>query len=64
MDYIIRTATSSDLNSILEIVNHAIANTTAIYDYDPRTLEQQAFIFETKRANGFPTFIVESNNNA
>ena len=56
---IIREAIASDLNSILEIVNHAIANTTAIYDYDPRTLEQQRMIFETKKANKFPLFVIE-----
>ena len=62
MEYIIRKATQSDLPSILEIVNYAIANTTAIYDYDSRTLEQQAQIFETKKANNFPLFVIEVEN--
>lgn len=62
MEYIVRIATSSDLPSILEIVNHAIATTTAIYDYDARTLEHQTLIFETKKKNSFPIFVVESNN--
>lgn len=61
MSYLIREANSSDLNSILEIVNHAIANTTAIYDYDARNLEDQILIFETKKAKGFPIFVAESD---
>mgnify|MGYP003606621480 CR=1 FL=1 len=62
MGYKIRTATLSDLPSILQIVNHAIANTTAIYDYDPRSIEDQTLIFETKKAKGFPIFIAEFEN--
>ena len=62
MEYNVRKATQSDLSSILEIVNHAIANTTAIYDYDARTLEQQRIIFEMKKANGFPIFVLEVEN--
>ena len=62
MEYNVRKATQSDLSSILEIVNHAIANTTAIYDYEARSLEQQTLIFETKKANGFPIFVLEVEN--
>ncbi|MDD3003519.1 GNAT family N-acetyltransferase [Flavobacterium sp.] len=58
----IRKATLSDVNSILEIVNHAIANTTAIYDYDLRTLEEQTEWFLLKEKNNFPVFIAEWNN--
>jgi L-amino acid N-acyltransferase YncA len=62
MGTIIRTATQSDLPAILEIVNYAIANTTAIYDYNPRSLEEQTLIFQTKKQKRFPIFIVESDN--
>lgn len=62
MESIVRKATSSDLSSILEIVNQAILNTTAIYDYDVRTLEEQTIIFESKQARNFPTFVAECNN--
>jgi phosphinothricin acetyltransferase len=62
MKPIIRPATTSDLPSILEIVNHAILNTTAIYDYNPRSLEEQTVIFENKNAKNFPTFVAEQNN--
>lgn len=62
MESIVRKATVSDLTSILEIVNHAILNTTAIYDYDVRTLEEQTIIFESKKDRNFPTFVAELNN--
>ena len=62
MEFLVRKATSSDLSSILEIVNHAILNTTAIYDYDVRTLEEQTIIFESKQSRNFPLFVAEVNN--
>lgn len=58
----IQKATLSDVNSILEIVNDAIANTTAIYDYDLRTLEEQMEWFLLKEKNNFPVFVAELNN--
>lgn len=58
----IQKATLSDVNSILEIVNDAIANTTAIYDYDLRTLEEQTEWFLLKEKNNFPVFVAELNN--
>lgn len=62
MEIIIRPATHEDLPAILEIVNHAILNTTAIYDYDARTLEQQRAWFEDKQTSRFPVIIAENNN--
>ena len=41
-------------NSVGEIFNEAIANSTALYDYAPRSKEVIASWFATKRANGFP----------
>ena len=58
----IQKATLSDVNSILVIVNDAILNTTAIYDYDLRTLEEQTEWFLLKEKNNFPVFIAEWNN--
>ena len=40
--------------TILAILNDAIVTSTALYDYKPRTPEQMAGWFATKRANGFP----------
>lgn len=40
--------------AILEIFNEAIANSTALYDYKPRTLESMVAWFATKEAGRFP----------
>ncbi|MDE1140246.1 MAG: N-acetyltransferase family protein [Paraburkholderia tropica] len=40
--------------TILEILNDAIVNSTALYDYKPRAPEAMHTWFEVKRANGFP----------
>lgn len=39
---------------ILDILNEAIVNSTALYDYVPRPPQAMAAWFATKRANGFP----------
>lgn len=41
-------------SAILEILNDAIVNSTALYDYKPRPPEAMVTWFGTKRANGFP----------
>jgi L-amino acid N-acyltransferase len=41
-------------SAILEILNEAIVNSTALYDYKPRPPEAMATWFGAKRANGFP----------
>jgi L-amino acid N-acyltransferase len=40
--------------AILDIFNEAIANSTALYDYKPRTLESMAEWFKAKEAGRFP----------
>lgn len=40
--------------AILEILNEAILNSTALYDYAPRTLANMSAWFETKQAKAFP----------
>ena len=37
----IRKATPSDINEILNIINYEILNTTAVYDYLERSLDDQ-----------------------
>jgi L-amino acid N-acyltransferase YncA len=59
MDLIIRNAAPKDLPAILEIINHAILTTTAIYDYDARTLEEQTTWFEKMIADGMPVIVAE-----
>ncbi|MBS0454856.1 MAG: N-acetyltransferase [Proteobacteria bacterium] len=41
-------------DAILAILNDAIVNSTALYDYVPRPAEAMKTWFGTKRANGFP----------
>jgi L-amino acid N-acyltransferase len=55
----IRKAIESDIPAILEIVNHAILFSTAIYDYEARTLEQQQNWFAEKQTAGYPVIVAE-----
>ncbi|WP_317203363.1 N-acetyltransferase family protein [Janthinobacterium sp.] len=45
--------------AILAIFNDAILNSTALYEYQPRTLETMAAWFAAKRAHGYPVIGVE-----
>jgi phosphinothricin acetyltransferase len=57
----VRTANDTDLPAILEIYNDAIMNTTAVYDYEPHTLEMRKQWFRIKEAQGYPVFVAEDN---
>jgi phosphinothricin acetyltransferase len=57
----IREAVENDLPQILEIYNEVIKNTTAVYDYDPHTLEMRKQWFATKKDQGFPVFVADEN---
>ncbi len=57
----IREATESDLPAILAIYNEVIANTTAVYDYEPHTLEMRRQWFQLKKEQGFPVFVATEN---
>jgi phosphinothricin acetyltransferase len=54
-----RTATEADLPQILDIYNHVILNTTAVYNYDPHTLAMRQEWFATKQQQGIPVFVAE-----
>ncbi|HET9277414.1 MAG TPA: GNAT family N-acetyltransferase [Flavitalea sp.] len=58
---IIRHATEDDLPDILAIYNDVIINTTAVYDYEPHTLEMRQQWFKTKQEQGFPVFVATEN---
>ena len=58
---IIRHATEDDLPEILAIYNDVIINTTAVYDYEPHTLEMRHQWFKTKQEQGFPVFVATEN---
>jgi phosphinothricin acetyltransferase len=57
----VRTALETDLEAILEIYNDAVVNTTAVYDYEPHTLEMRKQWFRIKEAQGYPVFVAEAN---
>lgn len=62
MSVIIRPYEVKDTQAILDIINFNIINSTALYDYNIRTLEQQKLIFEDKTTKGFPVIIAEIDN--
>lgn len=53
----IRQAIAADLAQIVAIYNDAVARTTATYDYEPRSLDEQRAVFEDKTNHGFPMFV-------
>ena len=58
----IRTATENDLQATLDIYNEIIANSTAIFQYEPQTLEMRKVWFAEKKAKNYPVFVAEENN--
>lgn len=57
MEIKIRPYRTQDAETIVAILNYYIANSTALYDYELRTLEQQQAIFEEKLTKGFPVIV-------
>jgi phosphinothricin acetyltransferase len=51
---IIKPLTTAQLPEILAIFNDAIVNTTALYDYEPRTIEKVNQWYEMHLQNDFP----------
>jgi phosphinothricin acetyltransferase len=47
--------------AILAIFNDAIVNSTALYDYKPRTMDMMTAWFEAKRKGKFPVLGVETD---
>lgn len=45
--------------AILDILNEAIQNSTALYDYQPRQMAHMVGWFEAKRAGNFPVLGIE-----
>ena len=58
---IIRTATENDIQPMLDIYNEVIKNSTAVFQYDPHTLEMRKEWFAKKREENHPVFIAEEN---
>lgn len=63
MNISIRPYTDFDAQAILEIINFNILNSTALYDYNIRTLEQQTAILQEKIDKGFPVIVAVLNDN-
>jgi L-amino acid N-acyltransferase len=57
----IRLAEPKDLATITEIYNDAILTTTAVYSYDPVTVESRQIWLEDKAKQNFPVFVAEEN---
>jgi len=55
----IRSARETDLPDILEIYNHVILNTTAVYTYEPHTLDMRREWYDGKVRDGYPVFVAE-----
>lgn len=59
MEVHIRPFEIKDTQSILDIINYNILNSTALYDYKTRDFETQKTILEDKINKGFPVIIAE-----
>ena len=57
MEIQIRPYQVSDTQAILDIINHNILHSTALYDYNIRTLEQQKKLLEEKISKNFPVIV-------
>ena len=53
----IRPYQTQDTETIVAILNYYIVNSTALYDYELRTLKQQQAVFEEKLSKGFPVIV-------
>jgi phosphinothricin acetyltransferase len=54
---LVRPATREDCPGILAIYNDAVLNTTASYDYEPRTLEHRLQWFDDHAKGSYPIFV-------
>lgn len=59
METKIRLASLKDLQQILNIVNHNILYSTAVYDYEERSLEDIEAWFKDKQVNNWPVIVAE-----
>ena len=57
----IRSATEKDVPALLEIYNHVILNTTAVYSYQPHTLEARREWYASRMKEGYPVFVAEDS---
>lgn len=62
MTTVIRDARELDLAPMLAIYNDAVLTTTAVYDYQPRSSEQQVAWFKAKQEHGLPVLVAEDHS--
>lgn len=55
----IRNATPDDAEAIRAIYNDAVANTTAVFDYEPRSIEAQMAWLAMKAEQNLPVLVAE-----
>jgi L-amino acid N-acyltransferase len=58
---IVRCNFERHAEAILEIFNDAILHSTALYDYEPRTVQNMVAWFDAKRAGSFPVIGIEDS---
>ncbi len=58
---ILREAVEADLPGILEIHNHAIRHTTALWTETPADLTERQAWFTQRRASGYPVLVAEQD---
>jgi L-amino acid N-acyltransferase YncA len=61
MEITIMPATLKHLTGLLNIVNHAILHTTAVYDYAPRSYQDMEIWLLDKLAGNWPVIVAELN---
>ena len=54
MDYHIKTCDEAQLPEIMEIFNEAIINTSSVYDYNPRTMDDMMTWYYAKIKGDYP----------
>lgn len=56
---LIRPATLADAPAILEIYNHAVRETTAVWTETPATLENRVALMQERAGRGYPFLVAE-----
>ena len=57
----LRPATPNDVPGILAIMNHNILHSTAVYDYDPKNVQEMEVWFQEKQEAGWPVIVADEN---
>jgi len=57
----IRAGKEEDLPALLDIYNHIIVNTTAVYHYQPHTMEMRKAWYDARVEEGLPVLVAEDD---